>query len=736
MQTQERNDCLQLEGAATMTSDYQFLRSDTPITGFSEDKLQRSDLAQRLARRIAQYRGTQALTIGICGPWGSGKTSFVNLVSEGLGEAVRTDGEILGPVVLTPWTLATADDLAGELLKEVGRALERRASATEVAGRIAHIGADIFFLGLALLATTQGAAQGLAGALFAAAAAGELAPQLKAVANPITDRLNPNRENATVGELRARISKALDESNSLLVVALDDLERLPSDRIQEVFRVVSAIASFSNTVYILSMDRHRAANALNDVFGDGHAYLEKFLNLTFDLPQPEPSMIANLMIGELDRVLARHEFPDDLAVTELFGTVWHGGLKHFIQTPRDVVRILNSFDMALESIADEVHPVDLLALETLRATEPRFHQRLAGSRSAVLRGRGDVRFMFAKEDVEKESEGQLAKLIEEAPESTRHHLIELLGVVFPLTRRGTRVDYAEAHRRRRATSPDHFDHYFRWSLASSSLSERDLWTKVDELRAIRSDRDAKAWVEANASRFQLFGEKLSYYLSDLGPAQSRFDLVAGLLRVAHLLDDSVVFIRSDHMLAQSLAYQAIKHDERARTTWPAEIWERCRESELLYGVARYYVFSIDARSDSPLAHAKPDDGLRSALAERLSVVVHGGSLDKYPHLGALLFRWRDIAGSEEGPRSYVSRLLLRRQNHVVWAILEGTVNLTSGEPESPFEGMHDATNARAVSALFSKSELASFLEATEPHPKPSLFAAVSRTLTRWRQEPD
>ena len=142
----------------------------------------------------------------------------------------------------------------------------------------------------------------------------------------------------TLGQRQARISKALWDSNSLLIVALDDLERLPSDRIQEVFRVVSAIASFSNTVYILSMDRHRAADALTEVFDDGHAYLEKFLNLTFDLPHPDPDAIRALLVKQLNGILERHEFPADLDVDRVFDHVWTVGLGNLFQTPRDVVR--------------------------------------------------------------------------------------------------------------------------------------------------------------------------------------------------------------------------------------------------------------------------------------------------------------------------------------------------------------------------------------------------------------
>ena len=78
-----------------------YLKSDTPITGESEDRLQRSKLAEKLARRLIEYTGPQALTVGICGPWGSGKTSFLNLLTGPSVNLSGMDGEVLRPVLLT-----------------------------------------------------------------------------------------------------------------------------------------------------------------------------------------------------------------------------------------------------------------------------------------------------------------------------------------------------------------------------------------------------------------------------------------------------------------------------------------------------------------------------------------------------------------------------------------------------------------------------------------------------------
>ena len=60
---------------------------DDPIREPSEDRLGRAPLAESLARQIQRADASEGLVVGVLGPWGSGKTSFVNLVRHYLTSA-------------------------------------------------------------------------------------------------------------------------------------------------------------------------------------------------------------------------------------------------------------------------------------------------------------------------------------------------------------------------------------------------------------------------------------------------------------------------------------------------------------------------------------------------------------------------------------------------------------------------------------------------------------------------
>lgn len=62
---------------------------DTPIQEPSQDRFGRAALAESLAKQIQQADASEGLVVGVLGPWGSGKTSFVNLVRHGGQGTVR-----------------------------------------------------------------------------------------------------------------------------------------------------------------------------------------------------------------------------------------------------------------------------------------------------------------------------------------------------------------------------------------------------------------------------------------------------------------------------------------------------------------------------------------------------------------------------------------------------------------------------------------------------------------------
>ena len=99
--------------------------SDAPIRLASEDCYGRSANATTLAGSIRHLRTDESFVIGFSGEWGSGKTSFINMVCESLrnpehGEAATT------VVTFNPWLIEDRKALLGSFFAALAAALPKQ----------------------------------------------------------------------------------------------------------------------------------------------------------------------------------------------------------------------------------------------------------------------------------------------------------------------------------------------------------------------------------------------------------------------------------------------------------------------------------------------------------------------------------------------------------------------------------------------------------------------------------
>ena len=102
-------------------------------------------------------------------------------------------------------------------------------------------------------------------------------------ATKITGKLLQRRKEG-VGGRRRKIEKALSALNEPIVVVLDDIDRLATSEIRDVFKLVRLTANFPNIIYIVAFDRDRVEKAFDEQGVPGRDYLEKILQVAFDLP--------------------------------------------------------------------------------------------------------------------------------------------------------------------------------------------------------------------------------------------------------------------------------------------------------------------------------------------------------------------------------------------------------------------------------------------------------------------
>lgn len=107
-----------------MTPAEQSFHGDRPIEAPSEDQLGFGPAARHVAEAIRKMASPDSFVIGIEGEWGSGKSSFINLVSD----ALRKPGNAPEIVRFFPWLISSREGLLKELFTEITKAALRIAA--------------------------------------------------------------------------------------------------------------------------------------------------------------------------------------------------------------------------------------------------------------------------------------------------------------------------------------------------------------------------------------------------------------------------------------------------------------------------------------------------------------------------------------------------------------------------------------------------------------------------------
>src|SRR3989304_1716152 len=95
--------------------------SDVPITNKKEDKLGRIAFAESLGKAILDYKEEDSCVLGLYGPWGSGKTSIINMTIEYIESTQNNSKPII--VNFDPWNYSDQNQLTAQFFKELARTL-------------------------------------------------------------------------------------------------------------------------------------------------------------------------------------------------------------------------------------------------------------------------------------------------------------------------------------------------------------------------------------------------------------------------------------------------------------------------------------------------------------------------------------------------------------------------------------------------------------------------------------
>lgn len=475
--------------------------NDQPIESPNEDRFGVDPFARALAASVCKMQSPQGAVIGLNGPWGSGKSSAVNLCKHHLADAVKANELVI--IDFACWWFRGEDALALAFFRELYAGLGPSLS-DKVKKKLPKLGARLLRAG-ALVGKVAEAA----GALGAGGIAEKGMEWLAGLIE----------QDESVEALHAELSKALREQQKRFLIVIDDIDRLSPDEALLIFRLVKSVGRLPNVMYLLVYDRPLAERIVSDRYpSEGPHYLEKIVQAAFELPDPSAFDVQQHLLSLIESICGAPAESDMVR----FMNIFYEGISPAMRTPRDVVRFTNSLSVSWPAVAGEVDRADFLALEVLRLLQPTVYRAIRQNKEQLSgSGREDGH------DHEAAAQHFNELFFGVVPPPDHERMRRLLMRLFPVLESAwENMGYGDGFAKqwameRRVCSPDHFDSYFRFSIGDAVLTSTELdafLVRADDIEYVKATlRHAVTVVRRSG------GTKAAVWLSELTTHARRVD---------------------------------------------------------------------------------------------------------------------------------------------------------------------------------------------------------------------
>lgn len=225
--------------------------SDKPICSIEQDRLNHIIVVDAIASEIDSI-GKDCAIIGICGKWGTGKSSVMNLLLD------KLPSEKYQTIRFNPWMVRDDVDIIRRFFSTLESSLSK---GSECKRKIKKAVKEVL----------KGAAE---------KHGGWPAVLVKAYYETVSS----NDEVTEMFHIKKAINRSLSNSQKKYVVAIDDIDRMDKHEIVQIFKFIRNVTDFDNMIYLLAYDDGVVSGALATDAYDGHEYLQKIVDMPIYLP--------------------------------------------------------------------------------------------------------------------------------------------------------------------------------------------------------------------------------------------------------------------------------------------------------------------------------------------------------------------------------------------------------------------------------------------------------------------
>ena len=666
---------------------------DQPILKASEDKLGRKGFAKHVAEAIKSWKGNDSLCLALYGEWGSGKTSIKNMIVDALQKPRRKAPLI---VEFNPWQWSGQDQLISVFFTEIGAKLGKIDTSEEGKER-----ASLFKNYGTALAFGSAAIKGIrvAASLFAGPAGEILLEPVQRGFEALKDGAEAVEkasieEAVPLDERKRTLAHSLQDLKKLIVVIIDDIDRLVDEEIRLLFRLVKSNADFPNVIYLMLFQRDHVEKALPG----GRSYMEKIIQVGFEVPKVETRKLKELVEIELRNILKA------TSMNELFESqysrwdgIYRSGASHFLGTVRDIKRFTSNFafypNMFSNRGTPEINPVDLMAIQVLAIFEPGVYHRAHTAKEFLTT---DYYHTSTGEGRAEKCNLLLRHITAPAGEDKCTPLENILKQLFPILNvdRSGIIHSTETNesvlRNVRICDRIFFDRYFHLDIQNDDISQNEL------LSLFKMAHSRECLVESllrfiDRGFWDVLFDRMQAHLDYLeGPDIESF--------ITSLCDVGEKIVRVD----PEKPFLSMPEERLAKLVGSLLVTRQCEEAirnacENSEGILIPLHFALDILSKS--SNPEFAMGILQSSIHKVSAAAKSGALYDHPRLGFLLRNWHWRSSKPEDAKVWLRSTIVSQDGFI--HILEAFTNHVL----SSHKGWIRHTNLKAIREFISLKEL-------------------------------
>lgn len=391
---------------------------------------------------------SNSLTIGLNGVWGSGKTSFMELILLFIKKKDINDEFII--IRFNPWFFSNKKNLYLQFFKTIINELKNKEAEPEN-----------------IIERTNNPHQNGVN-IFKKSEIEELEDYSNYIQFNLDESQKIYNSNRYISEAydslsfyKEKCDECFKEKKYKVIIVIDDIDRLVNDEINQIFTLVKSLANFNNFIYLLCFDKKIVSKSLNEFHSDqAEKFIDKIIQIPIVIPKVNESILDEIIQKELNKFYSKNyesidkNYSYDLIEVSNF-------LNLFINDISDLNRFSNLLYFYKDRCTDELNINDFILMLAIQLFDYNLflkikkHKNLLTYNETLSKVKTNV---INKEEELKAFQSSLSK-----------NLKEVLSYLFPILKDNSTNNEVK-NPKYRVHNYDYFDRYFELALEKKEVN--------------------------------------------------------------------------------------------------------------------------------------------------------------------------------------------------------------------------------------------------------------------------